>query len=157
MFLCRYERVLDPELERLEAEFTEVAKQALGLGSIGAGSLPMLSRYFQNHDVGNRFLRWRILAPEPLARLDWRSREAGESRVQLRDPGAGFRAALRGYDPRLHHLRFFVWGDSFEIYLDARSIAEDMGFQVGWKPFEAREQLIFALGGRDYRAPAPVD
>jgi hypothetical protein len=144
--LCRYGRVFDPNLAQLEKDFFEGAQRARGLGS-----------YFQSHDVGNRHLRWQV-AETPagqIAQLDWRQPNAGETESQLRAPNSELRKALDRYDPDHHFIRFFVWADSFEVYLTSRRIAEKAGFSIGWEAYDTGESLRFARSARG--PPTPVD
>ena len=147
VFLCRYGRVLFPDLQRLQDEFFQVVGQAR--------SRP--STYFRDHDVGNRDLRWRIIETPGgmVAQLDWRHAEAGETLDEVRAPGSRLQAVLKGYDPERHYVQFYVWGDSYEPYLEARRQAESLGFAVGWEPYEIGQGLKFARSPST--PPTPID
>jgi hypothetical protein len=147
VLFCRYERVLYPNLARLEKDFFGVVRRARG----------PTAEYFRSHDVGNADLRWQLLETPSgqVAQLDWRRPQAGETLDELRAPGSDLRRALAGYDPKAHFIRFYVWADSFEEYLAARRIVEDMGFAVGWEAYEVGQSLRFARSLSS--APTPVD
>ena len=123
-----------------------MAERARGLGS-----------YFKSHDVGNRYLRWQVVETPTgqIAQLDWRQPGAGETENELRAPDSALRSALDHYDPDHHFIRFFVWADSFEVYLASRRIAEKAGFSVGWEAHDVGESLRFARSSSS--PPAPVD
>ena len=114
-------------------------------------------RYFASHDVGNKDLRWRFVdtAAGQVARLDWRHEDAGETVAMLQAPESDFREALMHYAPGRRFARFYVWEDSFEVYLEARRIAEAAGFAAGWKPYPLGQSPIFSTSAR--LPPTPID
>ena len=79
-----------------------------------------------------------------MARLDWRRPTAGETVAEIRAPSSNFEVALSGYDPQRHYIQFYVWGDSFDAYLEARRQAESRGFSAGWEAYEIGQSLKFA-------------
>ena len=146
VLFCRHGRVLYPNLEQLEKDFLEVVRRARGSLS-----------YFRSHDVGNRELRWQLLESPSgqIAQLDWRKPNVGETESELRYPHSALRSALDRYDPKHNFIRFFVWADSFEVYLASRRIAESAGFSVGWEAYDVGQSLRFARSRSS--APTPVD
>lgn len=147
VLLARYGRVLYPDLDRLQDDFFEVMRRSRG----------MSVAYFRDHDVGNRDLRWQVMnvGGGQVARLDWRRPTAGETLEELRKRSSALRNALARYDPKSHYVRFYVWGDSFEVYLEARRIAEAAGYSVGWEAYQIGQSLKFARSVST--APTPVD
>ena len=114
----------------------------------------MSATYLRDHDVGSRDLRWHV-ASGGLARLDWRRPTAGETVEEFARSDSVTKAALDRYDPRRKFVHFYVWGDSFEVYLDARRYVESQGFSVGWEVWQIGQSLKF--GQSLTRAPTPVD
>ena len=147
VLFSRYGRVFDPRFESLERELGDVVERA---------PRP-LTRYFRAYDIGNELLRWQLVddATGRVARLEWRHNEIGETLAELRSPKASFREQLAAYDPKSHFLLFYVWEDSFEVYLEARQLAEETGFAVGWQPLPNGRPLDFIQGGPVQ--PTPVD
>jgi len=147
VLFCRYGRVLYPNLDQLEKDFFEGVRRARGFS---AG-------YFRSNDVGNRDLRWRVLDSPAgqIAQLDWRHPAAGETLGELAGPGSLLRETLGRFDSRHHFIRFFVWADSFEVYLASRRVAEQAGFAVGWEAYDTGQSLRFARSQSS--PPAPVD
>jgi hypothetical protein len=146
VLFCRYGRVFDPRFDQLTRELNQVARSA---------PRPV-DRYFEAYDIGNELLRWRIIetATGRVHRLDWRRTTIGETAEQLLSPRAKFREVLATLAPGSKFLHFYVWGDSFEAYLEARRIAEEAGFSAGWIPIPAGKSLELVKG----RAPpTPVD
>ncbi len=146
VWFSRYGRAFDPRFAELSRELDTVVRSA---------PRP-LDRYFSSYDVGNELLRWRVSesADGLVHRLDWRRLDIGETPEELQSPRAALRARLAEIDPQKHFIYFYVWGDSFEVYLEARRIAEEAGFSVGWVPIPAGKPLELVKS----RSPlTPVD
>ena len=146
ILFCRYGRVFDPRFDQLARELEEVVR----------GAPRPVERYFEAYDIGNELLRWRIIdaGNKRIHRLDWRSTTIGETAEQLRSPRAKFRAVLATYSPQSKFLHFYVWGDSFEVYLEARRLSEEAGFSAGWIPLPTGKPLELVKGRTP---PTPVD
>jgi hypothetical protein len=122
-FFCRYGRTFRVDLDDVKAQLEKAFSSRLP-------GIP---------DIGSRELRWREIPPHHGrrgARLSWRRKDAGETAFEIAGEGSAFRSALRELHPKRNTIRFYVWGDSFEVYLKARQIAEGHGFLAGWRPFE---------------------
>lgn len=157
--LVRYQRVLVPQLDALENQLNDAIRDWSTAGnSLRGHGARALAEHLHQLDLGNQWLRWEMIeqAGQPLARLHWRDRAAGDDLRGLQAPDAAFRRALAGLDPERHYLRFWVWGESFEAYLEARRIAESEGFAVGWQAIPTDQPLQGGLGRRVLPA-APVD
>ena len=143
---CRYGRVFDPRFDQLAREFRGVRRNAP----------PPATRYFDAHDIGNELLRWRLLedAAHLVARLEWRHNAIGETLAELQSPAARFREVLAEHDADIRFLRFYVWEDSFEVYLEARRLAEEASFAAGWLPIPNGRPLDFVQGPG---SPTPID
>jgi len=157
--LVRYQRVLFPDLNALENQLNDVIRAWATAGnSVRGHGARALATHVRQLDLGNQWLRWEMIeqAGQPLARLHWRDRVAGDDLRELQAPDAAFRRSLAGLDPDRHYVRFWVWGESFETYLEARRIAESAGFAVGWQAIPMEQPLQGGLGRRVLPA-APVD
>ncbi len=146
MLFARYGRVFDPRYDQLTRELNDVIRQA-----------PQpIPRYFEAYDIGNEMLRWQVIdKPRSRAyRLDWRHTRIGETADELRSPNAKLRQVYSSHDPRAKFLHFYVWEDSFEVYLEARRIAEEEGFEAGWEALSDGEPLELV---RRKMSPTPVD
>ena len=146
IIFCRYGRVFDPRFALLERELNDTMKTA------GRS----LARYLDAYDVGNEMVRWRVRddGGRGVAQLEWRHTEIGETLAELRSPSADFRRVLAERDPKAEFLRFVVWEDSFEVYLEARRLAEKRGFAAGWMPIPNGRPLSVV---QDRSPPTPVD
>ena len=148
IMIARHGRAFDPRLDQMWQEARGIIRRA---------PRP-LARYFDAYDVGNEMLRWRIAGQGSdglVHRLDWRSTEVGETASEIRRPGSRMRAALAEHDAKRRFIHFWVWGDSFEAYLEARRVAEEAGFKVGWQPIPKHRALELVTGGDSN--PFPID
>lgn len=76
----------------------------------------------------------------------------GDPVEALRDRTSVVGNKLSKLDPRQHWLYFHVRSDSFEELREARLIAAELGFDVGWRPLTLDDEMEFTLGGGG-RAP----
>ena len=65
-------------------------------------------------------------------RLSWRSPTEGETLVEAQAKGSDFRRALNELHPQKNTLLFYVWPDSYDVYLRAREIGYGAGYMAGW-------------------------
>jgi hypothetical protein len=86
----------------------------------------------------------------------WRDREAGEDMADLRIEGSQLETSVQGKDPARQYIRFWVWPDSFEVYLEARYLAEAAGFDVAWTAVPGEEEIGVDLIGRN-RSQVMID
>ena len=102
-------------------------------------------------------LRWHVLDLGPgllFAQLEWRKHDYGETLDVLeRTRARSTDARLLRYNPRRIYFRFFVWDDSFEVYLEARKIATEAGFSAGWVALAEHEPIRENLLARGPRRP----
>lgn len=104
-----------------------------------------VAHYLRKSEIGLGVHRWQ-LTTEPTVRLhlEWRTRDGGIERSRLAtDPE--FTRWLAEREPDRDTIRFHVWADSFETYLEARTRTEAAGFRAGWRGHEADEELEIGL------------
>ncbi|NET62365.1 MAG: hypothetical protein F6K47_41565 [Symploca sp. SIO2E6] len=73
---------------------------------------------------------------------------AGESPEELTQATSDFRKVLQQLDSGSDYLAFLVRADSFEAFREAREIAWQENFGVGWEPMNANAVISFGSGGR---------
>jgi len=72
----------------------------------------------------------------------------GETPEELARTRSEFRQLLQELHPGQDYLAFIVRPDSFEAFRQARQIAREEGFDVGWEPFPHDRQIVFSPSGR---------
>lgn len=73
---------------------------------------------------------------------------AGESMRAMGEGNSRYRQILEDLDPNRDYLAFIVRPDSFSAFRQARQIARSQGFEVGWEPYPAGEDIPIGGGGR---------
>jgi len=79
---------------------------------------------------------------------------AGEDIDQLRRTVSRYRRHIGGINPEQYYLRFLVWPDSFEGYLEARKLSTKRGMLAGWAAQTTKAEHTLNLGG-DLRVGPP--
>lgn len=119
-----------------------------------------VAHHLRKRDIGHGNFRWRMITdPKPRVRVEWRSRDPGIERTRLSNSPELVRW-LRARSPERDFIRFQVWNDSFEVYLEARQVIEEAGFRAGWDAFAEDQELdlSFAFGKPPPReGPVEVD
>lgn len=146
--LVRYGRVYPVEREALFEKGRQAVTKIVPDGAsrtLRPDELEAVARYLRKSDVGLGPHRW-TLETEPALHmvLRWRTRDGGIERSRLADdPTFADWLARRKTD--VDAIRFHVWSDSFETYLEARARVEAAGFEAGWRGHEADEELEIGL------------
>ena len=87
--------------------------------------------------------------------LEFRRREFfGETVEEIREPGSRLASDLQ-VNPRQYYCRFLVWPDSFEIYLEAREMADKQNLLAGWQPMTSAGEYMIRLPGKLRCGPPP--
>lgn len=151
-FVCRYGRVAALDLEGLEAMLRRGIRGALGDDrSIGFGDREWLVNLFAKRSFGSGNFYWAIREDQERsfwADIRWVDETYGETLADLRRDGSAFAQVLDATSRSDHYARFYVWNDSFEVYLEARYLAESKGWDVSWLAVpEDVEVGIDLLGG----------
>ncbi|MDH5306433.1 MAG: hypothetical protein OEW02_04575 [Myxococcales bacterium] len=109
--------------------------------------------HFQRNDLGTRALRWHVLNLGPdqfYGQLEWRDVTHGETLEEIVQRESLYRRDLSLLHPHRTYFQYYVWDDSFEVYLSAREQANEAGFASGWVALD-RDQPIRS----DFIADAP--
>lgn len=113
--------------------------------SLRPDEMEAVSLYLRKSAIGRGPHRWQLeLEPAYRLSLDWQTRDGGIERSRLASD-AGFASWLAAHRPELDTIRFHVWSDSFETYLEARTRVEAAGYRAGWNGLEADEELVVGL------------
>jgi hypothetical protein len=144
VYMVRYGHIFRARATELVTALQRGLRDATGgQWRMGQGTPLFLERqrvvdHFRHNDIGTHALRWRVLDLGPdqfVGQLEWRTRASGETLEELARADAGYRQDLARFDPQRTYFRYFVWDDSFDVYLEARKRANEAGFSAGWTPF----------------------
>ncbi|MGH0033098.1 MAG: hypothetical protein ACQGVC_25185 [Myxococcota bacterium] len=158
-FFVRHGRILRVDGQELVDRLWGAIRQATGGSSPesiqrSAIDRSRVLRWFESNDVGDANLRWHVLdvGGTLTGQLAWRRRDAGETTKELRVGNSRYRSELLQHSPQRVYLRFFVWDDSFDVYLAARALSDQIGYSAGWVPFEAHTPFRQSLVHQRIRA-----
>ncbi|MCA9124142.1 MAG: hypothetical protein H6822_30415 [Planctomycetaceae bacterium] len=154
LFVCLEGRVIYPDFEAVmrhrnksepTAEFRDELRKAARTAApseidvaVPEGNFNLRYLYHLN-DAGGLELDNLLAVPKPGG--------VGELPDQLRSDSSEFLTELRKAVPESTVIQFIVFHDSFEAFREARAIAWEHGFDVGWFPFAAGRDLILGGGG----------
>lgn len=111
--------------------------------------------------IGDSTARTRLGVENFNVYLYYDFRSSGETPAQVSAPNSGFRRAIRSLDPTKYYISFLVWNDSFEAYVEARRVCDEVGILAGWQPLTDTYVYKAGLGisvpcqGRPPPKPAP--
>lgn len=144
--LCRYRRCYLADRTAL----IDTGSRAIGAiivdpREVRPDEFESLAHHLRKRDIGHGNFRWTLITdPRPLARVEWRSRDLGIERTRLASSPA-LADWLAARSPDRDFIRFQVWNDSFEAYLEARQVIESAGFRAGWDAFGDDQELDLLL------------
>ncbi|NQT17978.1 MAG: hypothetical protein HQ582_34825, partial [Planctomycetes bacterium] len=78
--------------------------------------------------------------------LIYEHKGAGETPERLRGSSSRFQATVRRMGTQNNYARFLVWPDSFDVYVEARSICDERGVLAGWQPCTEDYEWKITLG-----------
>lgn len=161
-FLCRHGRIVPVDVDQMRVQLRRGIAAALGeRRPLQWEDRMWAANLFEKLDIGHAGLHW-VLREERgstlFADLRVRDPEQGESLTELRLGGPEYTAQLRKQSPQEHYARYFVWPDSFDVYLEARYLAESQGYPVSWAALDLDEDVGLAIVGQPgLRLPVLVD
>jgi Skp family chaperone for outer membrane proteins len=72
--------------------------------------------------------------------------DKGETPDKVTEGTSLFRRELRKLDRDKNYVRFLVWSDSFDAYVAARAVCDEMNVMAGWEPYNADYEFRISLG-----------
>lgn len=164
-FLCVKGRIMPVDIDRLQ-KVVEVSLPR-AVGTVGADKeidCEKLVEFFDTHTLGDENFRIRIRIHNfrPWMVLELRQ-AAGETTEQLLQPTSNFQRTVRGVNKTSYYAQFLVWPDSFDTYIEARTITSDLGMEAGWEPRTGSDEYSTMLDGgyvckgRPPQPPPPPD
>lgn len=131
LFVCREGRMFYLDNAGLDKAIKE-AVQAMGKLNVGATLRP------SGGDFDIVFLG---LTAFPLE-ATLRPNRSGESHDQIKTADSAYRDYVKKLRPKDHYLVFFVFPDSFDLFLTARQMAWDRSFELGWDAMDSGAKLL---------------
>ena len=101
---------------------------------VGVDQEILLSEFHKGTALGDENFELKLVAAGRTPKLVFqRKKGAGETAEDLRKGRSKFEQRIRRLDSKRFYLKFLVWPDSFEVYVEARKICSDRDLLAGWK------------------------
>lgn len=160
-FFCRGGEVHIVDLEALIATIDAGLHAATGSLRdkvvVEPADVPWILNYFKKERISSQGYRW-VFDRDFLAELVPTDAVApGEGLAALSKPDSRTATVLAGLNARRQYVRFFVWPDSYDVYLKARRMAEGRGLRVGWKEMRDGDNLRFDVLSNERRGRNLLD
>ncbi|NLF67437.1 MAG: hypothetical protein GX575_00135 [Candidatus Anammoximicrobium sp.] len=151
LFICREGRLMffDPEdlRERVQKRVQFLLRSLLAkAGPGGEIDCEKLVESYNKDALSDQEFRSRLVVENFNLVLIYEYKGAGESPDRLRNPASRFQSVIRRLDPQKNYARFLVWPDSFDVYVEARTICDERGVLAGWEPYSESYQWKVSLG-----------
>ena len=143
-FKKEYAAFLNDNKERIDLQY-RLDPNALDRDRFVMGKV---QAHFQANPISNLYLQ---LDFRKLAWVNYTVKRFGngENEEQVRAPDSSFRRHLQALPNRARvYIQFLVRDDSFPVYLEARAIADELGFKCGWEPHASTGGIGFSLNDR---------
>lgn len=155
-FFCRYGRVKAIDLQKMKALLHDGIRVALGDDiRPEMNDRPWLLNLFRKETFGADGFYWSFRSQDTsrfFADVSWGEPSDGETAADLRLGDSGFAERLRLLRGSRRFIRFYVWSESFDVYLEARYLAESAGLDVSWLAVDSSDEVGIDLrGGRQAR------
>jgi len=147
IFVCKGDRISYIDIDATIKYAVDTIRKK-GLASGTTCNCEKAVNLFDNEKLGNEEFKLRLRDINKIPHLVIEHIDGkGTAIRQLKRPTSEFGQAIGQLNPQTHYARFLVWTDSYETYLAARKIADEMGIVAGWQPFDEKGEWIVSLGG----------
>jgi len=145
-FECRANQVfyvdkagLDDQVEKMLSTLTPSMRSGDPTGFVKAIS---------GNEVGNEYYK---VAPSYLLAmimaLEPKPEAKGDDKNSIDDPSGKFQSWLHQLNATSDYIVFLVRDDSFDIFRQARVVADKIGYDTGWEMLDKNEPIKFGTGG----------
>lgn len=149
LFMCRGGRILPVDQVGLQKLIQKQIEILRGKDKPGTVNCERLVDHFARRNIGDNWFRLKAVVNNGVPQFELEPREnAGDTLERLRRSTSAFRVFLRKIDPTRQYIRFLVWSDSFDVYLEARRLASERKILAGWVPFDANAKWRIGAGVR---------
>ncbi|MDH3582826.1 MAG: hypothetical protein OER86_01270, partial [Phycisphaerae bacterium] len=150
-FLCRGGRIMPLDQDRLLlVGETNLRRAGAKLDNKTEIDCNKLINYFKSKSLGNEYfnLRLRIFNHQLHLEFARKRPDIGETTEQIQAKTSQFQRAIRRTNPKSNYVRYLVWNDSFDTYLEARGISDSQGLAAGWQMHDYKDEYRIWFGNR---------
>lgn len=161
-FICRFGRIYLVEVDKQLRAANELIERAARIQPGRCDCAKAVAAYQRIAPEADRSggCRWSLvdLGKVPHLKVDPLP-DGGTATEEVARRNSLFQRQLRSFDPARAYLRFLVWPDSFETYLEARKATDRRRYLAGWQVFAPTDDFYVSLGATfvcaDFVPPPP--
>ena len=159
--ICREGRIMfvDVEIIREKAQRRAayiITRRKLNRDPAAGIDGKVLIEEFNAEPIEDRYFQVTMTVAGRVPKLVFtRIEDGGETVEQLTRSSSAFQRRIKRIDIREHYVRFLVWPDSFETYLEARKICSKRTLLAGWQAQTTTAEYTVDLGGPILVGPPP--
>ncbi|MCC6579127.1 MAG: hypothetical protein IT440_01705 [Phycisphaeraceae bacterium] len=144
LVICQYNRIVDVEIGQwmklIEQRMKSLPKIPEGKDNLGGYDAEKVKSFFEKQNIGKPFLDIDV---EVIGRVPHmvikRLEDTGEDMNAIKAGNSRFQGTVRSANSANKYAKFWVYPDSYEIYVEARKIADEIGIPAGWEPKKTAE------------------
>lgn len=149
-FYCRYGKIVPAELcvplsHRFHKEVQAILPHKLDDPMNATRTqAQLIQEHFRLNPISNDYMRLDFSKEGYVAKRVKPDGKGDDDKSILKDK-SHFKRFLQNRGAYAFHLKFLVWEDSFPVYLEARSIADQLGYKSGWEPVTNDQDPVTTL------------
>lgn len=145
-FICRHGRIVFANVDVLRQAAQNIIK---GLQARKPNlTAEEITKLFEQRNFGDKYVRVKFQPSKYALYLVLEHREnIGDSAERIQSTASMYQKLIRTANPGQQYVRFMVWSDSYETYVEARKIAEQWKLLAGWQAFQPNAEWRINLGG----------
>ena len=161
IIICREGRIMfvDVDILREKAQRRAtyiVTRRKLGRDPAAGINAKVLTGEFNSEPIEDRYFQVKMTVAGRIPKLVFnRVENGGDTTEQLSSASSQFQRRIKRVDIRKHYVRFLVWPDSFETYLEARKICSKRNLMAGWQAQTSSAEYTVNLDGPIRVGPPP--
>jgi hypothetical protein len=151
MFLCQGGELMyfapDQLRDRAQKRVQYLMRPMLAkAGPGGAIDCQQLVDNYNRDPLSDGDFRTRLVVQNYNLVLFYEYQGSGETPERFRNFNSRYQSVLRKMHPEKNYARFLVWPDSFDVYVEARSLCDQRGILAGWEPYSENYEWRTSLG-----------
>ncbi len=136
-FFCRNGEIYPVDVDNLRKLALTTVKRVPGaVNKDGTVDCDKVVELVNSKAIGDRVFMIRMEVSSNFLHMRLEPRKgAGETLEQMLKPASTYQRMARKAQQDGNFARFYVWNDSYDLYLEARKICDSIGLPAGWDPF----------------------
>ena len=160
-YICREGRAFYVDVEPLRLRAQKIAAAMVDRYRLNGGPQAgvdgkRLTQLFNDQKLKDRDTQLVMSVSGRTPRITFkRIEDAGETLEQIQRPTSRYQQKMMRTNKTQNYLKFLVWPDSFEVYLEARKQASLRDLPAGWQGMTIGGEYTVSMGGPILCGPPP--